>query len=110
MAADDGLWTTLQVCERQLLMLGCRVPCCAAGGGAGPAVLSPEQMWSAGLMLQELDHGNRGTEEGHSAFMVLPLHKQQDSDAGARAERTCAMSVLLLQLCVVHSGSFCLCR
>lgn len=109
--ADNGLWTTLQASGRQLLTPRCGVPCCAAGGGAGPAVLSPEQMWAAVLTLEESDHGDRGAEaEGCCAFVLLPLRKQQGSDAGARAAETRATSVLLLQLCVVCSGSFCLCR
>lgn len=35
-------------------------------------VLSPEQTWAAGLVLQELDRGDRGAE-GHCAFVLLPL-------------------------------------
>lgn len=109
--ADNGLWTTLRACERQLLTPGCRVPRCPAGSGAGPVVPGPEQMRAVVLTLQESDHGDRGVEaESCCAFMLLPLCKQQGSDADARAEETRATSVLLLQLCIAHSGSFCLCR
>lgn len=91
-------------------MAGCRVACCAAGGGAGPAVLSPEQMWAAVLMLQESDRGDRGAEaEGCCAFVLLPLCKQQGSDAGAGAEGTRATSVLRCS-CALFVPDLCLCR